>query len=249
MKQSLALVLLLVASNAWAQQPPAAARQQITAAVQALGGQAYCAARTIVSKGRIAAFFQGQPTGALTPVVVSSRLPDREHIALGPKGSVVQIFHSGAAWEITYKGVKPLPATTIAAYDRSRQYALRAVLCEWAADPKSILIDQGPRTADGHLAHAVTVINRSNLSAAIIIDAVTHLPLQAAYRWRDPEFHDQNTDAVIYANYHEVAGIATPFTITRLHNGQTVSQFFMDRVRYNVPLGPGLFDPAENKRP
>lgn len=247
MKQSLALVLLLAAPVAMAQQPPSAAAQQIAAAVQALGGPAYCAVRTIVSKGRVAAFFQGQPTGALTPVLVSSQLPDREHIALGPKGKVVQIFHTGAAWEITYKGVKPLPAATIADYDRGRQYALRTVLCRWAADPKSILLDQGTRTVDGHLAHAITVINRGNLSATIIVDAVTHLPLQETYRWRDPEFHDQNTDAVIYANYHEVAGIATPFTVTRMHNGQTVSQFFVDRVRYNVPLAPALFDPAQNK--
>lgn len=247
MNQSLAWVLLLAVPAIRAQQPPAAAKQQIAAAVQALGGPAYCAVRTIVSKGRVAAFFQGQPTGALMPLIVSSQLPDREHIALGPKGKVVQIFHTGAAWEITYKGVKPLPAATIADYDRGRQYALRTVLCRWAANPKSILLDQGTRTVDGHLAHAITVINRCNLSATIIVDAVTHLPLQETYRWRDPEFHDQNTDAVIYANYHEVAGIATPFTVTRMHNGQTVSQFFVDRVRYNVPLAPALFDPAQNK--
>ena len=249
MKQLLALVLLLAASTGGAQQPPAAAKQQIAAAVQALGGPAYCAVRTIVSKGRVAAFFQGQPTGALTPVAVSSQLPDREHIALGPKGAVVQIFHTGAAWEITYKGVRPLPAEAVAAYARSRQYALRAVLCQWAADPQSILLDQGPATVDGHLAASLTIINRKNLSATVAFDAATHLPLQMSYPWRDPGFHDQNTDVMMYANYHEVSGLATPFTITRVHNGQTVSQLFVDRVRYNQPLPPVLFDPARTRRP
>jgi hypothetical protein len=246
---SLALAAFLLPSMVHAQAHPATARQQIDASVQALGGPAYCGVHTIVRQGRIAGFFQGQPTGALTRAVVSLQLPDRKHIALGPKGAVVQIFRTGAAWEITYKGVKPLPAKTVAAYDRGRQYALRTVLCQWAADRASILLDQGPRTVDGHLAEAVTVISRKNLSATLVLKAASHLPLQLTYRWRDPDFHDQNTDTVIYANYHQIAGIATPFTLTERHNGQTISQFFVDRVQYNRPLAPTLFDPALAKRP
>ena len=245
----LALTATLLPPMLHAQVQSATARQQITATVQALGGPAYCAVQTVVRKCRVAGFFQGQPTGALTLATFSTQMPDREHVALGPKGAVVQIFRTGAAWEITYKGVKPLPAKTVAAYDRSRKYALRTVLCQWAVDPSSILLDRGQRTTDGHLADAVTVISRRNLSATVVLDAASHLPIQLTYHWRDPEFHDQNTDTVIYANYHAVSGIASPFTVTQRHNGQTISQLFVDGVRYNVPLPSRLFDPAQSKRP
>ena len=36
------------------------------------------------------------------------------------------------------------------------------------------------------------------------MDIQTHLPLRRSFQWRDPEFHDKNTDAEEYDDYHTV---------------------------------------------
>jgi hypothetical protein len=61
--------------------------------------------------------------------------------------------------------------------------------------------------------------------------------------WRDPRFHDENTDAVQYDNYQHVNGIVTPFTVSRAHNGQIVSELFIRKAQYNIALPKDEFNP------
>ena len=37
-------------------------------------------------------------------------------------------------------------------------------------------------------------------------------------------------------------GLATPYSITRLHNGETVRQMYIDKVQYNVDLPADYWD-------
>ena len=46
-----------------------------------------------------------------------------------------------------------------------------------------------------------------------------------------------------YDDYHPIQGIMTPLTLTRLKNGDMVSQRFLSKVRYNVGLDPDMFNP------
>jgi hypothetical protein len=50
-------------------------------------------------------------------------------------------------------------------------------------------------------------------------------------------------DAVEFDNYHRIDGVATPFTVTRTHNGDIVQQQFVLRAAYNVDFQDSLFDP------
>jgi hypothetical protein len=74
------------------------------------------------------------------------------------------------------------------------------------------------------------------------MDSQSHLPLQRIFQWRDPTYHDKNTDTEEYDGYHLVDGIQTPYTITRVKNGDTVSQFYITQVRYNQKLPDNFWD-------
>ena len=75
----------------------------LAATIQALGGQAWLDLRTSRCRVRMAAFFQGNPTGEVADATISSDLLGKERIELD-KGRVVQIFSGTSGWEITYKG-------------------------------------------------------------------------------------------------------------------------------------------------
>ena len=81
----------------------------LAATIQALGGPAWLDLHTSRCRVRMAAFFQGNPTGEVADATISSDLLGKERIELD-NGRVVQIFSGSSGWEITYKGKKDLPA-------------------------------------------------------------------------------------------------------------------------------------------
>ena len=74
------------------------------------------------------------------------------------------------------------------------------------------------------------------------MDVQTHLPLTRSFKWRDPLYKDMNTDVEDYADYHDIEGLPTAFSITRMHNGEMVRQVFIDKVHYNQDLAPDFWD-------
>jgi hypothetical protein len=242
-----AMTCLLWPSLLHGQSDAALANQQkahavLAATIQALGGPAWLDLRTSRCRVRIAAFVQGNPTGEVSEAIASSELPDKERID-SDNGRVVQIFSGSSGWEITYKGKKDLPAEKLEEYLRWRKYSLRSVLSQWFRNPSTVLIDQGPSQIDTHRTEKITLINSGNDAVTLEIDTESRLPLRLSFTWRDPQFHDKNTDAVEYDNYHRVDGIATPFTVTQTHNGEIVHQRFVLLAEDNIGLQENLFDP------
>ena len=245
----LAILCLLASARLLAQQAnPKKAQVLLAATIQALGGQRWLDLRTIRTEAAAATFFQGTPTGAMANVTITQALPDQQRVDLD-KGKVVQIFTANRAWEITYKGKKPLAAEQAADDLRWHRHSLGAVLRGWARDPATVLVDQGQSLVDRQLADKIMLIRSgddavtSSDAVTLDLDAETHLPLRLSFRWRDPRFRDTNLDAIEYNNYQRIDGIATPFTLTWTHNGQVVRQRFVRRVEYNRPLPPDFFNP------
>ncbi len=218
------------------------ARAALAATIQALGGQAWLNIHTRRDRVRMAAFFQGDPTGEIADAIVSAEIPGKERIDLD-KAKVVQIFSGSSGWEITYKGKKSLSAENLKDHLRWEKYSLRAVLGRWAGDPATVVLDEGAEQVERRLAEKFTLMDAANDAVTLEVDAASHLPLRLSFEWRDPRFHDRNVDAVEFDNYHRIDGIATPFTVTRTHNGEIVAQQFVLRAEYNIALPKNLFDP------
>ena len=116
----------------------------------------------------------------------------------------------------------------------------------WLKDPRTILIYEGQRMAERHLADQVTAISAENEAVTILMDTQTHLPMRRTFQWRDPVYKDKNIDAEEYDDYHVVDGIPTAFTVTRYKNNEIVRQFYVDKVQYNQQLGPEFWDVNAN---
>ncbi len=219
------------------------ARQVLDATIHAMGGNAWLDLRTMRTKGQTATFYQGNPTGAISNVTVTTELPDKQFIDLGVNGKVVQIYAGSHAWEITYQGKKDLPSAQREDTLRWRDHSLRVVLSLWYRNPATVLVDEGQSLVERRVTEKITVISPANDAVTLEIDVESHLPLRLSFQWRDPQFHDKNLDAVEYDNYQRVDGIATPFTVTRTHNGEIARQRYLRSVEYNIAVPNGLFDP------
>lgn len=249
MKKLIALVALVFTASAaiaQTQQSPDAnsqrARAKLEAMIAALGGQRWLSIENIYTNGRVSGFYHGKPTGAIEDYFEWVTPSGQERIEFGKKHDDIEIFSDGHCWEATYQGKRDLPKDICSDYLRRRDHSIDTAVRVWMKDPRTILMDDGQTLSERHLTDQVTLINAANDSITIQMDTDTHLPRSLTFQWRDPIYHDKDTDREEYDNYHPVDGFPTPFSVTRFHNGDIVSQRYLYRAAYNVPLPPGGFD-------
>jgi hypothetical protein len=225
------------------------ARVALDAMVQALGGQAWLNMKNQMRQGHIAAFFHGKPSGGTTKYWEFHAWPDQDRIEYTVHRDVVQFYLGREGWEVTYRGKKALPQEQVDDYLRRRDHSIETVIKTWLNDPQTILIYEGQRLAERHLAEQVTLISARNEAVTILMDVQTHLPLRRSFEWRDPLYKDKNLDAEEYDDYHVLEGFPTPFTVTRFKNDDMIRQYFLDRASYNQELGSDFWsvDAAERR--
>ena len=221
------------------------ARAALDAMVQALGGAAWLNLKNSVSQGDIAAFYLGKPSGGTTLFWDYHEWPDHDRYEYTKHRDVVGFFIGREGWEVTYRGKKPLPQEQVDDFLRRRDHSIETVIKTWLPDPKTILIFEGQRLAERHLADQVTLISAQNEAVTIQMDTQTHLPLRRTFEWRDPVYKDKNLDAEEYADYHTVDGLPTAYNISRFKNDDMVSQRYLIKVVYNQSLAPDFWNVDE----
>jgi hypothetical protein len=209
--------------------------------VEALGGQKWLAMRNVYTAGKIAGFFHGNPDGSMLRFFDWS-------VPLGPerreetkRRNVVEIYENHTCTEVTYRGAHPQQKKICDEYWRLRDHSLDAALRAWRNDPETLVTYDGQVLSERRLADQVTLIDEHNDAITLQSDTETHLPMQVSFTYRDPEFHDRDTDVVEFNDYHVIDGIETPFMLTYLHNGEMVQQRYLLAAAYNVPLPPHAF--------
>ena len=170
------------------------------------------------------------------------KYPDRDRVELTKQRDVVYIYRGDQGFEITYKGTRTDDPKTVSDYVRRRQYSLDWVLREWLHEPGIALFYEGSAVAAQKDTQQVTIMNSRNQAVTLNIDSSTHLPVKKTFSWRDPTDKQRNIEDEVYDNYRPVAGIMTPFSVTRFYNGDMSNQRFLNSVEYNKGLSDTLFE-------
>ncbi|HEY1578646.1 MAG TPA: hypothetical protein VGF82_16380 [Terracidiphilus sp.] len=220
----------------------AKAREVLDAMVKAMGGDQWLNLKNTVREGHLAAFHHGDPDPGTILFYDCHVWPDRDRYEYGKHKDVYQFYEGRKGIEVTYRGSKPLPKEQVDDFLRRRDHSIELAVKVWLKEPKTILVFEGQRMAERHMADQVTLISGENESITIQTDVQTHLPLSRSFQWRDPLYKDKNTEVEEYADYHDVQGLPTAFSITRSHNDETVRQMYIDKVHYDVDLPADYWD-------
>lgn len=218
------------------------ARVVLDQMVQALGGQAWLNQKNVMRQGQVAAFFHGHPDVGTTEYFEFHQWPDHDRTEFTKHRDVVQFYIGRTGEEVTYKGKAALPQEQVDDFLRRRDHSIETVIKKWLPDPNTILVYEGQRLAERHLADQVTLISSDNEAVTIQMDTQTHLPLRRTFQWRDPIYKDKNTDAEEYDDYHDMEGFPTAFTISRYKNDDEIRQYYLLHVKYNQDLPPDFWD-------
>jgi hypothetical protein len=169
------------------------------------------------------------------------KYPDKERVELTKKRDVIEIFRGDEGFETTYKGTRADDAKVVSDYLRRRRYSLDWVLRKWLNEPGIALFYEGATVAAQKETQQVTIMNSRNEAVTLYIDSSTHLPVKKTFSWRDPTDKERNIEDEIYDNYRPEQGIMTPFSVTRLYNGEMANQRFLHAVTFNKGLSDSLF--------
>jgi len=158
---------------------------------------------------------------------------------------VAEVWTGDRGWEITYKGTTALGAKEVADFERQREHSMDVVVREWLREKDVEARFAGAKLVESELVDEVSVERESGDAVEVRLDQRTHLPVSVVWRWRDAEFKDWDTEVVEFADYHEVQGIMTPYSIVTKKNGDRTGERFVTKVVYNVALGDEVFDPQQ----
>lgn len=217
------------------------ARQLLDQMVKALGGEAWLTYKTSEQEGRSYSFYHGRPNSAGTLFWRFYEYPDKERRELTKQRDIVYIYTGDKGYERTFKGTAAEDDKLMQEIVRRRQHSLETVMREWLKDPRTVVLYEGQSVADQQMVDVVSILNGNNDEVSIGIDINSHLPINRRYTWRDPDKYKVE-DEVLYGNYRNVQGIATPYTVTSRRDGEISGQNFLTHVEYNVPLQPDMFD-------
>jgi hypothetical protein len=225
------------------------ARALVDGMIQALGGQAYLTAQDYYAEGRSGSYHNESLQGT-SLFYRFWKWPDKDRIELTKQRDIVQLYVGDDAYEITYKGVRPLSLEKEERVKQAiirRHYSLENVLRNWLKEPGILLLDEGPSISEGHMAEKLTIINSKNESITILVDPSTHLPLEKRFSVRDPRYRDRDEEVQIYGDWKEFQGINTPRMTVIKRNGETTSQQIILNITYNIHPSDALFDPTVAK--
>ena len=225
------------------------ARTLVDQMIQALGGQAYLTAQDYYAEGRSGSFHNETLQGT-SLFYRFWKWPDKDRIELTKQRDIVQLYVGDEAYEITYKGIRPISLQKEERVNQAiirRRYSLENVLRIWLKEPGILLLDEGPSISEGHMAEKLTIINSKNESVTILVDPSTHLPLEKRFSIRDPRYRERDEEATIYGDWKEFQGINTPRMTVIKRNGETISQQIILNITYNIHPSDALFDPAVAK--
>jgi len=216
--------------------------------VAALGGDRWMKLREMESEGRSASFYHGNPSGGYTLFFAFHQFPEadavpHDRIEATKKRNVVEIVNGADAWEVTFQGKHRLDKDAAEDFIRRRDHSIETLLRVWLRRPGNALFYGGRKMADRRLADEVTVLTADNDSITLLVDTDTHLPRKRTFQWRDPLYHDRNTEDETYDDWHLVQGLPSSFLVTRYKNGDMARQSYLSKISYDNPLPATSFDP------
>lgn len=225
------------------------AKALVEQAIQALGGQTYLTIRDREQQGRGYSFHHGTPSGPGSVFWSFSQFPDKERVEITKERDIAELYVGNKAWELTFKGARPIEQKDLDDYLRRRKFSLDTVLRTWVNDPGVAFLYEGNKIAAQHPALQVTLINSKNEAVTLCFDADTHLPVKKSFEWRDPVDRQKNLEEEIYENYKAVQGIMAPYNVTRYFNGDMSAERFFNSVSINQGLDQAMFDPNSGYKP
>jgi hypothetical protein len=247
----LAIILLTLCTAGYT--APAETRQErgkrvVQEALEALGGDAFLQMQDRVESGRAYSFYREQLSGLSVAKICTRYLAPmpgqiavREREAFGKDGSDAVLLTENGAWEVSWRGARPLEEERYANYKDSTLRNIFYILRQRLSEPGMAFYSQGMDLFEYKPVEIVDITDSDGRTVTVYFDQLTKLPARQMFRRRNPQFKDFDTETTIFGKYHDIGGVKWPYDIRRERNGEKTFEMFAESVEINKDLKDNLF--------
>jgi hypothetical protein len=250
------VILLAAASLLPAQTNAERGKRIVDEALAALGGDRFLAMNDRVEAGRAYSFYRDRLTGLslakiytryVTPAPNS--LTVRERQAFGKNEDAIVLFLENDAYQLTFRGAKPIERERLERYRESTMRSVLYILHQRLKEPGLVFESQGSDIFANTPVEVVNITDSENRTTTVYFHRTTKLPVRQVFYRRDPETKERIEEVTLFTKWRDVGGgVQWPFNILRERNGEKIFEIFSDSVTINHNLSDDLFTLPTNTK-
>jgi hypothetical protein len=220
-------------------------KRVVNEAVEALGGDRFLNMQNRVESGRVYSFYREKLSGLSIAKIytrydsgvsdTAHELAQHERDNFGKKEDYGTLFTGKEAWDITYRGARPLPDERVTRYLETTLHDIFYILRVRLNERGWIFESKGMDVIENSAVEIVDLTDSDNRTTTVYFDHITKLPVRQVFYRRDPVTKDRNEEVTHFTKYRETGGIQWPFAIERDRNGEKVYEIFSTSVEVNEP--------------
>ena len=226
-------------------------KQLFDEATKALGGDRFLHMQNRVESGRVYSFFHEELSGLAIATIYTEYLSERpahglairEREAFGKKQNYSVLFLGDQAWDVTYRGARPISDEKWQRYVRTTENDILYILRVRYNEPGMQFDYIGTDVYQSTHVEVMDVTDAQDRTVRVYLDHNTLLPVHQTFSWIDPDTRYHNDEVTEFDKYRDAGnGIMWPYAIERERNGYKTYQSFAQKVEINQPLPPKTFE-------
>jgi hypothetical protein len=232
-------------------------KRVVDEAVAALGGEKFLGMTDRVEAGRAYSFYRERLSGLAKAKIYTRYRPVpkgkielEEREAFGKdEESAVLFMADGEAYEITFRGARPLATDRTTRFYDTTRHNVFYILHSRLREPGMIFESKGSDVIDNMPVEIVDITDSNNETTTVYFHRSTKLPVRQVFYRRDPETRERDEEVTLFSKYRDVDSVQWPFAIQRERNKEKIFEMYSDSVTINTGLTDKLFTlPADIKK-
>lgn len=257
MKHLASLLFLSAAIAAHGETDQQRGKRIVDEAIAALGGNNFLGMTDRVEAGRAYSFYRERLSGlALAKIytryrtVPGAKLQVEERQAYGKKEEDIVLFTPrGEAFELTFRGARPIPADRTARYYDTTIHNVFYILRVRLNEKGMIFESKGADVIDNMPVEIVDIADSEDRTTTVYFHQSMKLPVRQVFFRRDPKTRERDEELTLFSKYRVENGVNWPHAIHRERNGEKIFEMFADSVVIDKGLPDKLFElPGDIKK-
>lgn len=218
-------------------------------ALKAVGGNAYLAMQDRVESGRAYSFYRENLEGLsiakiytryLAPVPGKPSVRERQNFGKDEYAGI--LFNEQGAWEITFRGARPLEPKRVENWRDGTIRNIFYILRQRLNEPGMDFYSRGSDLYENIPVEIVDITDADGLTVTVYFNQLTKLPSRQVLKRRNLDYKDFDNEETLFAKYRNVGGgVMWPMSIRRQRNGEKLYEMYSESVQINKSLKDDIF--------
>jgi len=242
--------LSLVAGRLAAETAKDRGKRLVDKTIEALGGDSFRNMRTRTETGRAYSFYHEKLSGLSIARLYTkyiepdgkSPIYELQRQVFGKKQEDAVLFTTNDAYDVTYRGAKPLTEQQVQQFRDTTLHDVFYILRERIAEPGFEVEGSGADFVENQPAEMIDFFDSENRNVRVWVNSDTFLPVKQRFTRWDPIVSDRREEVTLYSKYRAVGNVMWPYVIERERDTEKIFVLYSDHVSVGEALPDSMFE-------